>query len=328
MLETPEAIRKGGESGPAVVPGKGMESLLLQVSARLEKPFMPPKNNKVGANPLTPQELGLLKLWIDQGAKGGGDRLAGAGPAAAAKVEYQPLPEGLNPIYAVAVTDDGAARRVQPGQPDFRLQPAEAAAPDASHRPRPARHRRRGPAGRRPPRPRPEPRVQPRRQAARVRRLPRGEALAAARPGRAVHAAGRRDEARRRRRHEPRRQGRSPSAATRASIRLFDLPTASPCAELKGHAGEVTVAAVFRRTAQRLFTGVGRQVACACGTWPTRSRSAQIDTPHPVAAMLVLEPKDAAGQVITAGGDNAIRVWAMPGAQRAACGNSRVMRRR
>src|SRR5688572_28564668 len=72
VLETPEAIRKGGETGPAVVAGKGLESLLLRVSAKLEKPFMPPRTNKVWAYPLTPQELGLLKLWIDQGAKGEG----------------------------------------------------------------------------------------------------------------------------------------------------------------------------------------------------------------------------------------------------------------
>src|SRR5688572_28543476 len=66
VLETPEAIRKGGESGPAVVAGKGVESLLLLTASKREKPFMPPKNNKVGAKPLTPQELGLIKLWIDQ----------------------------------------------------------------------------------------------------------------------------------------------------------------------------------------------------------------------------------------------------------------------
>ena len=31
---------------------------------------MPPPDNDVKAKPLTPQELGLIKLWIDQGAKG------------------------------------------------------------------------------------------------------------------------------------------------------------------------------------------------------------------------------------------------------------------
>ena len=31
---------------------------------------MPPPDNDVKAKPLTPEELGLIKLWIDQGAKG------------------------------------------------------------------------------------------------------------------------------------------------------------------------------------------------------------------------------------------------------------------
>ncbi len=61
---------------------------------------MPPADNDVGAAALTPEELGLLKLWIDEGA------VAGAAAAAAA-VKWQPLPPGINPIYAVAMTDDG-----------------------------------------------------------------------------------------------------------------------------------------------------------------------------------------------------------------------------
>src|SRR6266508_1746462 len=47
VLETPQTILKGGESGPAVVPGKSAESLLLKATARQAKPFMPPKDNKV-----------------------------------------------------------------------------------------------------------------------------------------------------------------------------------------------------------------------------------------------------------------------------------------
>ena len=49
VLETPADILKGGESGPAVVPRKGAESLLLKVAAHQLKPFMPPKDNKAEA---------------------------------------------------------------------------------------------------------------------------------------------------------------------------------------------------------------------------------------------------------------------------------------
>lgn len=100
VLETPAAILKGGGSGPAVVAGKGAESLLLKVAAHQEEPVMPPVDNDVKAKNLTPEELGLIKLWIDEGAKG--EVLSSTGP-----LVWQPLPAGVNPIYAVAVTDDG-----------------------------------------------------------------------------------------------------------------------------------------------------------------------------------------------------------------------------
>ena len=221
---------------------------------------MPPKNNKVGANPLTPQELGLLKLWIDQGAQVRRRRRGSPAPvpAAAAKVEYQPAPRRAQPDLRGRGDARRAARRVQPRQPDLRLQPAEASAPDASHRPRPARHRRRGPAGRGPPRPRPEPRVQPRRQAARVRRLPRGEAVAAARPRRAAHAAGRRDEPRRRARHQPRRQG--PRRRQRRGRRPPVRPARRQAARgVEGpHRGRDGVAVFHRRGA--VVHGIGGQI--------------------------------------------------------------------
>src|SRR5438270_521488 len=58
-------LLKGGVHGPALVPGKSAESLLVQRGGRTVKPAMPPKDEE----PLTPQELALIKIWIDQGAK-------------------------------------------------------------------------------------------------------------------------------------------------------------------------------------------------------------------------------------------------------------------
>src|SRR5687768_10405558 len=99
ILETPQTILKGGESGPAAIPGKSTESLLLKLAAHQAKPAMPPRENKVAASNFTPDQLGLLKLWIDQGAKGE--------VRAAAPVDWQPVPDSLNPIYAVALSEDG-----------------------------------------------------------------------------------------------------------------------------------------------------------------------------------------------------------------------------
>src|SRR5947199_3483974 len=99
ILETPQDILKGGESGKVVVPKRSADSLLLKIASHQVKPMMPPKNNKVQASDLTSEELGLIKLWIDQGATG---EVHGSGP-----IVWQPLPEGLNPIYAVALAPDG-----------------------------------------------------------------------------------------------------------------------------------------------------------------------------------------------------------------------------
>jgi len=99
-LETPELMLKGGDSGPAIAPQKGSESLILQAAAHLDDDLtMPPRDNKSKAKNLTPEQLGLLKLWIDQGAK--------ASPKRERVVQWQPLAGSLGAIFAVAVTRDG-----------------------------------------------------------------------------------------------------------------------------------------------------------------------------------------------------------------------------
>lgn len=99
-LETPELMRKGGDSGPALVPGDGAASLLLRAAAhQVADLAMPPAGNTANAANFTADELGLLRLWIDQGARGG--------PPVEAPVTWQPLPSGWQPILAVAVTPDG-----------------------------------------------------------------------------------------------------------------------------------------------------------------------------------------------------------------------------
>ncbi|MBC7821862.1 MAG: hypothetical protein IAG10_33665 [Planctomycetaceae bacterium] len=99
VLESPQAILKGGEQGPTVVAGKSTESLLLKVAAHQQESVMPPPDNIVGAKPLTPAQLGLLKLWIDQGATGS--------ISASRDIRWQSLPKGYQPALATAVTPDG-----------------------------------------------------------------------------------------------------------------------------------------------------------------------------------------------------------------------------
>ena len=66
-LRTRELILKGGKAGPAIVPGKPEESLLVKRVAAGE---MPPHKRLVEAavKPMEPEELEKIKAWIAQGA--------------------------------------------------------------------------------------------------------------------------------------------------------------------------------------------------------------------------------------------------------------------
>src|SRR5262249_39756517 len=63
-LRTQESILKGGEKGPAIVPGDSAASRLYRRVAGLEQPAMP----MTPLPSLTPQEVAILKDWIDQRA--------------------------------------------------------------------------------------------------------------------------------------------------------------------------------------------------------------------------------------------------------------------
>jgi hypothetical protein len=63
-LETREAFLKGGDTGEAAIVGKSGESLVVEMVAGLEPDsVMPKKGTK-----WTPEQVGLLRAWIDQGA--------------------------------------------------------------------------------------------------------------------------------------------------------------------------------------------------------------------------------------------------------------------
>ena len=100
VLETPQTIRKGGVQGPAVLPAKSDESLLLQVAAHRQDPVMPPVDNDRGATSLTPQELGVIKRWIDEGAEGNVTD-------SSRQFNWQQIPDKFRPILATAITDNG-----------------------------------------------------------------------------------------------------------------------------------------------------------------------------------------------------------------------------
>jgi len=66
-LDSPDRALKGGENGPDIVPGQSAKSPIIQLTARVvPDSAMPPEGR---GEPLTPAQVGLLRAWIDQGAK-------------------------------------------------------------------------------------------------------------------------------------------------------------------------------------------------------------------------------------------------------------------
>ncbi|HEY0981670.1 c-type cytochrome domain-containing protein [Schlesneria sp.] len=100
VLEDVPSILKGGKRGPAVVAKDVAKSLIYQVAARAAEPAMPPLPNKVSASSLTPQELGILKKWIEEGASAGDS-------AGSVTVPWQSVPANMNSIYSVALSTWG-----------------------------------------------------------------------------------------------------------------------------------------------------------------------------------------------------------------------------
>lgn len=100
VMESVESLMEGGDSGPAVVPGKADDSLLFQLAAHQTEPIMPPVDNDVGAKPLSPIGLGLIKQWIDQGAKAGESK-------AAEEITWKKIPQSYAQIFALELSPDG-----------------------------------------------------------------------------------------------------------------------------------------------------------------------------------------------------------------------------
>jgi hypothetical protein len=70
-VDTLEAVLKGGEDGKVVVPNDIAKSSLLGNVAYLgdDDDFMPPPKNKAHLMRLSADQVGLIRAWIEQGAK-------------------------------------------------------------------------------------------------------------------------------------------------------------------------------------------------------------------------------------------------------------------
>ncbi len=106
-LDTKQGWERGGERGPAIVPGDPSASLLIRaVSYRDEKLQMPPKDS---GGKLSDAEIELLTLWIRQGAhdpRVGSKVVTNIEKAAATHWAFQPIvapkvEDGVHPIDAL-----------------------------------------------------------------------------------------------------------------------------------------------------------------------------------------------------------------------------------
>ncbi|MDF1815246.1 MAG: hypothetical protein P1V20_23805 [Verrucomicrobiales bacterium] len=108
ILESPDDMLKGGDLGPAIEPGNADVSLIFTTAAHIEDPTMPPANNKSKAKNLNPNQLALLKQWVNEGAKGG--RVMTEAPR-----DWQLLSRN-QPILASAISGRGRFAAVARGQ--------------------------------------------------------------------------------------------------------------------------------------------------------------------------------------------------------------------
>lgn len=70
-LDSLAGALKGSADNKVIEPGNSAKSILVHNIARIgdEDDWMPPKDNKAKIPALTAEQVGLIRAWIDQGAK-------------------------------------------------------------------------------------------------------------------------------------------------------------------------------------------------------------------------------------------------------------------
>jgi Tol biopolymer transport system component len=103
-LDTFEGLMKGGENGPAVVPGKSAESrMVLMIEGKI-KPEMP-----MGGGPLMADEIAAIKAWIDAGARNSDAETPSPSPKSRPAVpEIKPQSSVLAQVSSVAFNPRGS----------------------------------------------------------------------------------------------------------------------------------------------------------------------------------------------------------------------------
>lgn len=104
-LDTARTAIKGSDAGPVIIGGKPEESRLIELVTSVEDDRMPPKDQ---GTPLSPDEIKVIREWIQQGASGPADEKPQADPRehwSYRKPVREALPAIRNPEWAVNPID-------------------------------------------------------------------------------------------------------------------------------------------------------------------------------------------------------------------------------
>jgi len=101
VLSSYGRLKRGGENGVVIVPGKPQSSRMILLLEKKAKPFMPPEDNEAP----TAKEIAILKAWIKAGAKGPtGNRPQ---PTALVVPKIKVIGRARRPINSLAASPNG-----------------------------------------------------------------------------------------------------------------------------------------------------------------------------------------------------------------------------
>jgi WD40 repeat protein len=107
ILDSYEALMKGGRHGQAVVPNDAKASRLVAMLEGKLDPRMPLDND-----PLKVSEISIIKSWIDGGAVGPGLNETVRPPATSATPNIRPAVSVVSPVASVKFSPDGSVLAV------------------------------------------------------------------------------------------------------------------------------------------------------------------------------------------------------------------------
>lgn len=102
-LDTFADLMRGGESGPAIVPGNAADSYLIRTLTKQDKPAMPPKKEPQPSA----ADIALMQTWVNAGAPGPAPEKDLSLRATLIVPEIAPAHQLDQPVAALALSPDG-----------------------------------------------------------------------------------------------------------------------------------------------------------------------------------------------------------------------------